>query len=280
MKNFTTSWGDGSAFCALVANWRPDVLDFDTLDRSQPLKCLQIAFRARDKLGIMSLLDAEDVLEYQEQKSIQTQLAEYYNVLSKSSARGYKNALLHDAEPQRPRAVTAEVSCAAAEEAPRARAATSAAPAKKWEPVQTEVRIAKPNPDTPGVTDHNGNRLYGLDADLFLRQEAKRDRAWERKVLEWVEAVLEEPLVDATDIVASFKSGVVLCLLANKLKPDAVKKFEQKRLNAMSERANIEVFLKACLELRVPPNELFSCADLHSAKNPGSFFPCQTSSPF
>ena len=30
-----------------------------------------------------------------------------------------------------------------------------------------------------------GNQLFGLDAEIYLKMEAKRDRVWERSVLEW-----------------------------------------------------------------------------------------------
>ncbi len=38
--------------------------------------------------------------------------------------------------------------------------------------------------------DHMGNELRGLDAEIFLKIDAKRDRNWERRVLEWVQVFL------------------------------------------------------------------------------------------
>lgn len=41
--------------------------------------------------------------------------------------------------------------------------------------------------------------------------KAKEDPEYERKVGEWIEDVLGEPLLDTSDLHLSLKSGVVLC---------------------------------------------------------------------
>ncbi len=46
---------------------------------------------------------------------------------------------------------------------------------------------------------------------MFLKIEAKRDRAWEYEVMRWVQEVTEHKLVDLSDSWLSLKSGVVLC---------------------------------------------------------------------
>jgi len=291
VSNFTSSWGDGLAFGALIANWRPDILDFDTFapDRSDKVAVLTVAFKARDQLGIMDVLDAVDVADYQEQKSIQTQLAEYYKVLSKSPAKGYKDALINahddvDVEDST-KASTAEISLQKSLKLTTtlksndpakavAKVATAVSSSKSFE--NKEVGSAKvaagaaKTAETGDVLDHNGNKIYGIDADLFLKQESKRDKDWERKVMLWVQEALEEPLVDVDNVYLSLRTGVELCKLLNKLKPGTIKKFASGKLNVLSERQNIEDFLKAIAALGVPNKDICACGDLHSQKNPGA----------
>ncbi|XP_063994810.1 dystrophin, isoforms A/C/F/G/H-like isoform X4 [Diachasmimorpha longicaudata] len=62
IKNFTTSWTDGLAFCALLHKWQPQLFDFDNIARKHPNARLDHAFRlAHDHLNIQRLLDPEDV---------------------------------------------------------------------------------------------------------------------------------------------------------------------------------------------------------------------------
>lgn len=80
--NFTKSWQDGLAFAALCANWRPDLMDYWSLDPADPLGNLQKAWIAAEKMGVTMLLDAEDVVEYQDNKSIMTQMTMFHRALN------------------------------------------------------------------------------------------------------------------------------------------------------------------------------------------------------
>ena len=64
VSNFTSSWSDGTAFCAILHRHRPDAFDYTTqVDRAKPMANLQLAFdTARDLLGVEKLLDPEGVL--------------------------------------------------------------------------------------------------------------------------------------------------------------------------------------------------------------------------
>jgi len=117
------------------------------------------------------------------------------------------------------------------------------------------------------VLNHEGNRLFGIDAELFLKMEAKRDRGRERRILTWVQTVLEEDLADLDNVHTSLKTGVLLCKLINKLKPGTIKKFAKTRLMPLTERANIEEFLQACIRLGVPQGDVCGISDLYSQKD-------------
>ncbi|KAL1511664.1 hypothetical protein AB1Y20_004954 [Prymnesium parvum] len=60
--------------------------------------------------------------------------------------------------------------------------------------------------------------------------------------------------------------GVVLCNLLNAIKPGACKA-PSPSANPVSQRRNIEWFLKAASELGVPPHHLFEVADLYDGKH-------------
>jgi len=56
-----------------------------------------------------------------------------------------------------------------------------------------------------------GVRLFGLDAEVRRKIEAKRDPAFERQIGEWVAAATGEELGPDADVVNFLKSGIVLC---------------------------------------------------------------------
>ncbi|KAI4501477.1 hypothetical protein M0802_003354 [Mischocyttarus mexicanus] len=62
IKNFTTSWSDGLAFNALLHRCKPQLFDFNAINRKHPNARLDHAFRfAEEHLRIERLLDPEDV---------------------------------------------------------------------------------------------------------------------------------------------------------------------------------------------------------------------------
>ena len=54
IDNFHISWQDGMALCALIHRHRPDLLDFDSLDKKNKKQNLQLAFDvAQNHLGTL-----------------------------------------------------------------------------------------------------------------------------------------------------------------------------------------------------------------------------------
>jgi len=63
IENFSTSWNDGMAFCALIHHFYPDAFDFDKLDPKNRRYNFDLAFRTADeKAGVMALLDVDDMV--------------------------------------------------------------------------------------------------------------------------------------------------------------------------------------------------------------------------
>jgi len=74
---------------------------------------------------------------------------------------------------------------------------------------------------------HNGRRLYGLDAELADKQKEKSDPELESHCRQWVSQMLGEK-IDG-DLSEALKSGVILCKLLNKIKPNTIEKFNTKK---------------------------------------------------
>ncbi|EEB14699.1 conserved hypothetical protein [Pediculus humanus corporis] len=63
IENFSTSWSNGLAFCALIHHFRPEAFDYDSLSPNERRKNFELAFRiAEDKANIAPLLDVEDMV--------------------------------------------------------------------------------------------------------------------------------------------------------------------------------------------------------------------------
>jgi len=83
--DFTYSWSDGLALCALIHRHRPDLLDYDTLDKSDRYGNTRLAFRvAEQHLGIPILLDVEDLCDAKppDERSVMTYIASYFHAFS------------------------------------------------------------------------------------------------------------------------------------------------------------------------------------------------------
>eukprot|EP00090_Calanus_glacialis_P012988 TRINITY_DN2161_c0_g1_i2.p1 TRINITY_DN2161_c0_g1~~TRINITY_DN2161_c0_g1_i2.p1 ORF type:complete len:171 (-),score=56.02 TRINITY_DN2161_c0_g1_i2:122-634(-) len=94
---------------------------------------------------------------------------------------------------------------------------------------------------------------------------APRNPEQEKEILEWIEAVMEEPLPEG-DFAEVLQNGVVLCKLINKLAPGSVKKFKEKG-PAFLLMENVQSFLAAAKKYGVPDEEVFQTPDLFEARN-------------
>ncbi|KAK9454680.1 calponin homology domain-containing protein [Dipodascopsis uninucleata] len=84
ITDFSTSWNNGLAFCALLDRHRPDLIDYDSLDKSNPKANIELALKlASEHVGIPQLLDVEDVLVAKpDERSIMTYVAHWFHAFS------------------------------------------------------------------------------------------------------------------------------------------------------------------------------------------------------
>ncbi|OSS45363.1 hypothetical protein B5807_10190 [Epicoccum nigrum] len=85
VRDFSTSWNDGLAFCALLDIHRPDLIDYDSLDKNDHRGNMQLAFDIASKeIGIPDLLDVEDVCDVAkpDERSLMTYIAYWFHAFS------------------------------------------------------------------------------------------------------------------------------------------------------------------------------------------------------
>ncbi|KAJ9051955.1 alpha-actinin, variant 2 [Entomophthora muscae] len=85
VTDFSNSWKDGLAFCALIHHHYPELLDFYSLDMSDMRGNTALAFKvAEEALGIPQLLDVADLCDISkpDELSVMTYVAQYFHAFS------------------------------------------------------------------------------------------------------------------------------------------------------------------------------------------------------
>uniref|UniRef100_A0A3Q3W4S2 Uncharacterized protein n=1 Tax=Mola mola TaxID=94237 RepID=A0A3Q3W4S2_MOLML len=85
VQNFHISWKDGLAFNALIHRHRPDLINYDSLRKDDPVTNLNNAFEVAEKhLDIPKMLDAEDIVNTArpDEKAIMTYVSSFYHAFS------------------------------------------------------------------------------------------------------------------------------------------------------------------------------------------------------
>uniref|UniRef100_A0A8C4JH31 Smoothelin n=1 Tax=Dromaius novaehollandiae TaxID=8790 RepID=A0A8C4JH31_DRONO len=84
IQNFSSSWSDGMAFCALVHNFFPEAFDYSQLTPQNRRRNFEVAFSSAEKhADCPQLLDVEDMIRMREPdwKCVYTYIQEFYRCL-------------------------------------------------------------------------------------------------------------------------------------------------------------------------------------------------------
>ncbi|XP_041079168.1 smoothelin-like isoform X3 [Polyodon spathula] len=95
IQNFSSSWSDGMAFCALVHNFFPDSFDYTALNPQNRRKNFEVAFTNAETLAdCPQLLDVEDMVRMREPdwKCVYTYIQEFYRGLVQKGLVKTKNS--------------------------------------------------------------------------------------------------------------------------------------------------------------------------------------------
>ncbi|XP_029394930.1 dystonin isoform X7 [Mus pahari] len=83
-ENFTTCWRDGKLFNAIIHKYRPDLIDMNAVAVQSNLANLEHAFYVAEKIGVIRLLDPEDVdVSSPDEKSVITYVSSLYDAFPK-----------------------------------------------------------------------------------------------------------------------------------------------------------------------------------------------------
>ncbi|EIW59419.1 actinin-like protein [Trametes versicolor FP-101664 SS1] len=85
VQDFSLSWSDGLALCALIHCHRPDLIDYAKLDKTDRHGNTRLAFQiAEEHLGIPQLLEVADLCDSQrpDERSVMTYVAGYFHAFS------------------------------------------------------------------------------------------------------------------------------------------------------------------------------------------------------
>jgi len=81
IKGFTTDWKSGVPWACLVAAYHSGAINPKSLAPGNELANIKQAFAAATAHGVTILLDAEDLVQYQDRKSIITQITMFHKAL-------------------------------------------------------------------------------------------------------------------------------------------------------------------------------------------------------
>ncbi|GAB6027889.1 Spectrin beta chain, non-erythrocytic 5 [Chamberlinius hualienensis] len=88
LNDFSRSWSNGLAFNALIHRFRPELVNYNSLNPKDPLTNLNNAFKiAEEKLNIPRLLSAKDVCEKPDEDSIIPYIAYMYELFGQLSRK-------------------------------------------------------------------------------------------------------------------------------------------------------------------------------------------------
>lgn len=173
VSNLGDSWQNGQAFAALIHSFRPELLDYPSMEftKEKSLENIKAAFDAAVKAGIDPLLDAEDLISCPEQKSIFTSLTGYYKAFNTSTPRTFTPTPSPRPTSTPARTISQPVTT---KETP--------APATPATPLKLNTRVLPTIP--PLNTEDNSDKVKSLESEIEkLKEQLKQNEVEVEKKL-------------------------------------------------------------------------------------------------
>ena len=125
-----------------------------------------------------------------------------------------------------------------------------------------------------GVTTVHGGMAYGLDAALAQKAAQKYDPVLEQEAAGWITAITGIDRPAGSSFALWLRDGVVLCSLANHIKPNSISKVNASTM-PFKQMENITAFLRICRSsMGVSEHDLFETVDLYEEKDMNSVVRC------
>eukprot|EP01088_Endostelium_zonatum_P007263 TRINITY_DN19482_c0_g1_i1.p1 TRINITY_DN19482_c0_g1~~TRINITY_DN19482_c0_g1_i1.p1 ORF type:complete len:135 (-),score=28.83 TRINITY_DN19482_c0_g1_i1:15-419(-) len=112
---------------------------------------------------------------------------------------------------------------------------------------------------------HDDLPIFGLAADEKEKEILKFDPNALEDGKEWVERILG--INTGEDFFLALKDGVILCELANALRPGCVPTIHRNSKTQFKHMENINNYLKACRRMGLREEDLFMTVDLYEQKH-------------
>ena len=137
--------------------------------------------------------------------------------------------------------------------------------------MQVKQLLSAPTDSAPAPSADGSTAFMDGFSRLGQAKGYEPGNAQEREIIKWMQAhgvsVPDGPLM------ASLRSGVLLCQLANAIKPNSVAKIN-KMSQPFVQMENVAAFLAACAELGVRPEDSFQTTDLYESRQLGQVLLC------
>ncbi|PRP82793.1 hypothetical protein PROFUN_10008 [Planoprotostelium fungivorum] len=199
VENFTSSYRDGLAFCAIIYAFHPECFDYYSLSPDQPEKNLALAFEVGEQFGIVALLDVEDMLcvPKPEKLSVITYVSQYYHAFNKEGFPKitYSSSIAPSTTKSDPVSTTKSVVPQKTATEPKAEATAKVNSGSRWEEMQKKAAEERAREEAQAKKEKEVSDAKRQEAAAAERQAKEKRLQMEReekKLKEEAEAARRE----------------------------------------------------------------------------------------
>jgi len=133
-------------------------------------------------------------------------------------------------------------------------------------PMSHDLRSSGSQPVSSRDTSTPQLAVPSLDDDMKTREQFKYSHEMESAAKKWIADVMEEPFPNHGTFAEVLKTGVLLCNLVNKIRPDTITRIHKTKIG-FHHIENIKSYLTACEQhLGLTTEDNFQTSDLYNEK--------------